>query len=140
MNLCECGCGTEVVNRYVKGHNPSPRKSYESASTARERLHSRVEVDDNGCFIWQGTRRAGYGVICVDGRRIYAHRLSYALHVGNLDNDDVVHHVCEQKLCVNPLHLEKMTHSEHMAMHQAKRFRAPALGRALVDRLPQAIL
>ncbi len=121
MNFCECGCGTEVTNRYVKGHNPSPRKSYESASTARERLHSRVEVDDNGCFIWQGTLRAGYGMLLVDGRKVYAHRLSYEIYVGQLEDGSVVHHICDQKLCVNPLHLEKLTNSEHARRHQARR-------------------
>ncbi len=121
MNLCECGCGIEIVNRYVHGHNPSPRKSYKSSPTARERLHSRVEVDDNGCFIWQGFLRAGYGTLYIDGRKVYAHRLSYEIHVDHLNDGDIVHHVCEQKLCVNPLHLEKLTNSEHMAMHQARR-------------------
>lgn len=118
MNFCECGCGTEVTNRYVKGHNPSPRKSYESASTARQRLYSGVEVDDNGCFIWQGTRRSDYGCLRVDGRKTYAHRLSYELHIGKLEEGDVVHHSCEQKLCVNPLHLRRMSNSEHMRMHK----------------------
>ncbi len=131
MPLCECGCGIEVANptnRFVRGHNPSPRKSYESASSARQRLYSRAEVDNNGCFIWQGTRRAEYGSLYVDGRRVYAHRLSYELHIDELDEGEVIHHVCEQKLCVNPLHLEKLTHSEHMAMHQARRFQTyPAL-------------
>jgi hypothetical protein len=125
MRLCECGCGLEAVNRYVWGHNPSPRKSYKSSPTARERLHSRVRVDENGCFLWSGTQRGDYGSIVVDGRRLYAHRLSYELHVGVIEVGDVVHHVCGQKLCVNPHHLEKRSVAEHTKMHK--------LGSSLMD-------
>lgn len=117
-SLCECGCGIEVANRFVWGHNPSPRKSYDSQPTARERLHSRVIVDERGCFIWQGTRRGDYGSIIVNGRRFYAHRLSYELHIGPLGDREVVHHRCGQKLCVNPHHLESMALAEHQRMHK----------------------
>ncbi len=60
----------------------------------------------------------GYGRLKVDrGRsgksRMLAHRLSYSVFVGPLVDGLVVHHVCEQRECVNPDHLRLTTQREN---------------------------
>ena len=47
------------------------------------RLWSRVQIDINGCWMWQGNRDAnGYGRIRHNGRLSLAHRVSYELFIG----------------------------------------------------------
>ena len=68
------------------------------------------------CQIWQAAKLAkGYGYFGLDGRAggtFLAHRVSYAMaygveEVGELD------HLCANKSCVNPAHLEVVTRSEN---------------------------
>lgn len=81
-------------------------------------------VDRNGeCWIWTGPpTKGGYGQLRVNGgkgRRVLAHRLAYELFVG--DPPPSLHHKCGNKLCVNPDHLEPMTHADHMRRHAEER-------------------
>jgi hypothetical protein len=78
----------------------------------------------SACWLWTGAlTRRGYGHFAfVDpkqGRRrqIGAHRFSYELIHGPLPKDILVHHKCENKLCVNPDHLEALTALEHRRTH-----------------------
>jgi hypothetical protein len=84
-------------------------------------LLSRVEVDpDTGCHVWTGNRSSyGYGVIDAPGyralgqRRILgAHRVMWEM-VNGFTTAEHVHHMCENPPCVNPAHLQPMTHREN---------------------------
>jgi hypothetical protein len=82
----------------------------------QQRFWSKVKKTD-GCWNWIGaTKRSGgrgrYGVLYgVDGAgtttgTIRAHRLSYILNKGNIPHGYVLDHLCHNRLCVNPEHLE----------------------------------
>lgn len=68
-----------------------------------------------GCWLWQGTlHRNGYGSLKVGGRngvRIYAHRLAYELFAGQIPEGLELDHLCRNRRCVNPAHLEPVTRS-----------------------------
>lgn len=63
------------------------------------------------CWLWTpSVNEHGYGRLLVDGVWIKAHRLSYELFKGLLPDDLEVDHLCRIRKCVNPDHLELVTH------------------------------
>lgn len=75
------------------------------------RFESKVHVEPNtGCHMWiAATTGAGYGAIKIDGRMALVHRLSYEHHVGVIPTGLQLDHLCRQRCCVNPEHLEPVT-------------------------------
>lgn len=81
----------------------------------------------SSCWIWTGAVTSkGYPSRHVKGtsrrggtaRTELAHRAMLAEHLGHpLPDGSEVHHRCERKLCVNPLHLEAVSRSEHRDRH-----------------------
>ena len=77
--------------------------------TVRERIMA-IIPDDNGCWVWSGAKMTtGYGQIKLRGRYYSAHRLSYELFVGPIPPRRVIDHLCRNRACVNPDHLEAVT-------------------------------
>ena len=68
-------------------------------------------IGDGGCWIWRGrTTPQGYGA---HGRTV-AHRHVYESSVGQIPDGLELDHLCRVKLCVNPDHLEPVTHAENV--------------------------
>lgn len=82
----------------------------------RERLLAKTVIRNNGCWTWQGPpNNWGYGVIRYKYKRYPVHRLSYVfLKNKRIPRNFVVDHLCRQKLCINPDHLEAVTHGENV--------------------------
>lgn len=67
------------------------------------------------CWEWQATRTsAGYGHFHVSGRLVSSHRFAYELLVGPIPEGLELDHLCRNPACVNPAHLEPVTHSENI--------------------------
>lgn len=76
----------------------------------KQKVQSNIAIDENGCWNWQrslGT--GGYGVSCLNSKRIYAHRLSYRAFKGEIPKGLCIDHLCRNRKCVNPDHLEAVT-------------------------------
>jgi hypothetical protein len=70
----------------------------------------------DGCWVWTGaTTGNGYGAISAgDGRTAVAHRVAYEHHVGKIPGDLVCDHLCRNRACINPGHIELVTSGENV--------------------------
>ena len=67
----------------------------------------KVKRAENGCWEWQGEINPhGYGRLQRDGKRYYAHRFFYLKLVGLVPDGHELDHLCRNRSCVNPEHLE----------------------------------
>ncbi len=84
---------------------------------AEDRFLNNILVGAGECWPWAGaTNRKGYGVIRVGKKTWLAHRYGYEFFVRPL-GDEQLHHVCGNRLCVRPEHLEVMVASDHSRLH-----------------------
>lgn len=80
---------------------------------------SRYRVVDGGCWLWEGVTRGGYGRLkLADHGMVEAHRASYEFHVGKIAEDLVIDHLCRNRSCINPQHLEPVTEAENIRRGQ----------------------
>lgn len=68
---------------------------------------------ETGCMEWVGTLAYGYGIITDHGKRLRVHRLAYELARGEIQNGLEIDHLCRVRHCLNPDHLEAVTHAEN---------------------------
>lgn len=82
-----------------------------------ERVWPNVEFTD-GCWLWNGHRDShGYGQIGVTGGRtktLLVHRWTYEYVIGAIPDGLELDHLCRTPSCVNPWHLEPVTHVENL--------------------------
>ena len=75
-----------------------------------KRFLSHVKIIDSGCWEWQGRiSNKGYAHFFWDKSTKNAHRFSYKQYVGPLTKGLQIDHLCRNKTCVNPSHLEQVT-------------------------------
>lgn len=70
---------------------------------------------NSGCWIWDAAvDDRGYGRISVRGYWRHAHRFLYENLVGQVPDGLELDHKCRMNCCVNPDHLEPVTHQENV--------------------------
>ena len=81
------------------------------AADVRRRFDAKVRVSlDNDCWWWLGPlNQKGYGAISVDGVRHSAHRVALMLRGDTMIPGMTVDHLCRNRSCVRPDHLEQVT-------------------------------
>ncbi len=81
---------------------------------------------NTGCWLWTGRiNHLGYAQLSMYDRDAYrqrgrasvsvaAHRFAYELLVGPIPEGLEIDHLCRVRCCVNPLHLEPVSHGENI--------------------------
>lgn len=65
------------------------------------------------CWNWKGATLRGYGRFRYFGHYIQAHRAAWLLLVGPIPESLELDHLCRNRSCVNPSHLEPVTGREN---------------------------
>jgi hypothetical protein len=82
--------------------------------TPLARFMRKVHVDALGCCVWTGARnRKGYGHFYFEGRTVQAHRWNYQRVFGRIPRDRQLDHLCRNRACVNPHHMEPVSPREN---------------------------
>ena len=82
---------------------------------AAVRFFSKVQKTKT-CWIWTASKKSGgYGQFGFNGScSFFAHRFSYEYHKGPIPEGMTIDHICRNKSCVNPDHLEAVTNKENV--------------------------
>lgn len=79
--------------------------------TAIQIAQLHTTVLPNHCWEWLGGKTFGYATQKIAGKTVRIHREVYRTVYGELADD--VHHLCENRACLNPSHLTEVSHGDH---------------------------
>ncbi len=73
---------------------------------------------ETGCWVWKGPdsgngRGGGYPRMNLNGQTVAVHRVIYTQFYGYVPSKKQIDHTCKNRRCVNPEHLEMVTHKEN---------------------------
>jgi HNH endonuclease len=87
---------------------------YVTEQTRLIRFWSKVDTS-GACWLWTGQKtRLGYGYVKWRQRSMLPHRVAYQLLVGPIPDGLELDHLCRNRLCVNPNHLEPVDHRSNI--------------------------
>ncbi|QYW02232.1 HNH endonuclease [Stenotrophomonas phage Philippe] len=96
-------------------------------NTVIKKIQDRCEIVYTGytpdgqpspCHLWKGPtsgkgRGGGYGRMSLDGQTVAVHLITFTHYHGYIPSKKQVDHLCYQRLCCNPQHLELVTHLQN---------------------------
>src|SRR3990167_8003727 len=76
----------------------------------------KAKIGETGCWEWTGAIiQNGYGQLKGASDRVeYSHRVAYQLFYGEIPEGLTIDHLCRNRKCVNPLHLEAVSNQENI--------------------------
>jgi hypothetical protein len=115
------GWCTKHYKRWAKTGDPlTPARKYRGGPNLpgiepAERLWSKIEKSPDGCWDWRGGKDpGGYGTMTNRKKQHKAHRFVYELIVGPIPDGLQLDHLCRNRGCVNPAHLDPVTCLENI--------------------------
>lgn len=121
--FCHCGCGGKTsIAKWAsaeKGWAKGEPKRFMNNHYAKNLIGDLYVPKDHGhktpCWIWTGMvhPKTGYGQYTGRPPERLAHRAVYAVEKGPIPDGLELDHLCRVRACVNPDHLEPVTHAEN---------------------------
>ena len=88
-----------------------------------EKIHLTIGPLADPCWEWTGSRDVdGYGRLCANGQNRKASRVVYEILHGPITESLELDHICRNRSCVNPLHLELVPHQVNVARGNAGQY------------------
>lgn len=105
--------------RILRGVTELPSGPVGRREDIEARIMQRVRVDEvSGCWLWQGPtsgggRGGGYARMSLDGQTVAVHIVMWVNRNGYVPGKKQIDHTCRRRNCVNPDHLEMVTHRQN---------------------------
>lgn len=87
-----------------------------------QRFLGHVRISPSGCWEWTGRTKDGYGQYSSGGRDLRAHRYAYERVRGAIPEGLQLDHLCRNRRCASPDHLEPVTPTENRFRAEERRY------------------
>ena len=131
ITCCSGQCSEEYKRKLALDRRPPLRKACEENDHKGilEAIEERASKTKSGCWEWPQLNPYGYPKASIGGKAVAVHRLSLEAKHGAPLGSQSAHHICANSKCVNPEHLQPVTHRENVAEMITRR--------AYVDRIAE---